>query len=302
MSLVNFRTSELIDGLSNSSPFDFIELMKPRVMSLVIFTAFVGMFMAPEKIHPGLSLIALLAISLGAGAAGAMNQFFDKDIDVLMKRTQSRPIPTGRIEPSEAMGFASIVAIFSVMILGLASNWFAAFLLAFTIFFYAVIYSLILKRKTPQNIVIGGAAGSLPPVIGWVAMAGEISFTPMFLFAIIFFWTPPHFWSLALIKSEEYKKAKIPMMPNVAGDFSTRLQILIYTFVVFAISLIPVNMGFFGQMYFVSAFCFGILFLINSFLMCFFPKLFKESWLFLYSIFYLFSIFLILILDKAFVG
>ena len=170
------------------------------------------------------------------------------------------------------------------------------------LYFSTQLFTHNFKRKTPQNIVIGGAAGSLPPVIGWVAMTGEISFTPLFLFAVIFFWTPPHFWSLALIKSEEYKKAKIPMMPIVAGDFSTRLQILIYTFVVFAISLIPVNMDFFGQMYFVSAFCFGILFLINSFLMCFFPKSFKESWLFLYSIFYLFSIFLILILDKAFIG
>ena len=302
MSLVNSRTSEVINNLSRSTALDFFELMKPRVMSLVVFTAFVGMFMAPSKIHPGLCIISLLAISLGAGAAGAMNQFFDRDIDILMKRTQYRPIPTGRIEPSEAMGFASIVAIFSIMILGLSSNWFAALLLAFTIFFYVVIYSLILKRKTPQNIVIGGAAGSFPPVIGWVAMTGEIAFIPLFLFAIIFFWTPPHFWSLALIKTEEYRKAKIPMMPNVTGDYSTRIQILIYTFLVFAISLMPFSMGIFGKVYFFSAFCLGILFLINSILMCFFPRKFKESWLFIYSIFYLFSIFLFLILDKVFMG
>lgn len=221
--------------ISSAMPRDYFDLLKPRVMSLVVFTALVGMIIAPVSIGPALGTIAILCIAVGAGASGALNMWYDADIDAVMTRTASRPIPGNRVSRSEALTFGLVLAAFSVVTLGLLTNWVAAGLLAFTIFFYAVIYTAWLKRSTPQNIVIGGAAGAFPPVIGWAAMTGSVSIEPLVLFMIIFLWTPPHFWALALFRAQDYAKAGIPMMPNVAGDKSTRRQILFYS-VLLAIS------------------------------------------------------------------
>src|SRR5246127_4489593 len=199
---------------------DFVALMKPRVMSLVVFTALVGLLLAPGHLHPVLSFAALLCIAIGAGAAGALNMWYDADIDAVMTRTARRPIPAGRVLPGEALGFGASLAVGAVVMLGLTANWFAAFLLAFTIFFYVAIYTVWLKRATPQNIVIGGAAGAFPPMIGWAAVTGSLSFEPILLFLIIFFWTPPHFWALALYRADDYARAGIPMLPVVSGDTS----------------------------------------------------------------------------------
>ncbi|NBW06319.1 MAG: protoheme IX farnesyltransferase, partial [Alphaproteobacteria bacterium] len=200
-----------------ADPADFIALMKPRVMSLVVFTTVIGMMLAPTAPHPLLMVIAILAIAAGAGASGAINQWYDRDIDAVMKRTQSRPIPAGKINPDEALAFGVIISMLSVLVLWFAANVMAAALLAFTIFFYAVVYSVWLKRSTPQNIVIGGAAGAFPPAIGWLAAGGSLTLEPLILFGIIFIWTPPHFWALALVKNDDYTRAGIPMMPVVAG-------------------------------------------------------------------------------------
>ncbi|SEP65738.1 protoheme IX farnesyltransferase [Faunimonas pinastri] len=232
---------------------DYIALLKPRVMSLVIFTALVGMMVAPGGLHPVLAVVSLLCISVGAGASGALNMWYDADIDAVMKRTAGRPIPSGRILPSEALTFGLILSVFSVLVLGVAVNWLAAGLLAFTIFFYAVVYTVWLKRWTAQNIVIGGAAGALPPVVGWACVTGGLSYEPLVLFAIIFTWTPPHFWALALFASKDYAKAGIPMMPNVAGDASTRRQILAYSVLLAGVGLLPWVLGFGGLAYGVIA-------------------------------------------------
>ena len=302
MQYTDTRTKQEPEIISSSSAIDFIELMKPRVMSLVVFTAMVGMYLSPYHIHPVLAIISLLAISAGAGASGAMNQWIDRDIDAIMTRTRGRPIPSGRIEKSEAITFASVVAILSVIVLGLASNWLAAILLAITIFFYAVIYSVFLKRSTPQNIVIGGAAGALPPVIGWVSMTGNISIIPVFMFLLIFFWTPPHFWSLALIKADDYNKANIPMMPNIAGEKSTRLQIFVYSLLVCSVAITPVFLGFFGFLYSVVVIPLSLLFIGFSIFLIFKQFQKYDHQFFIYSIFYLFSVFLTLIFDKMFTG
>ncbi|WP_350333317.1 heme o synthase [Coralliovum pocilloporae] len=240
---------------------DFLALLKPRVMSLVIFTACVGLAVAPGAIHPLLGFVALLSIAVGAGASGALNMWYDADIDRVMGRTAKRPIPAGRILPGEALVFGLILSAFSVMTLGLVANWLAAGLLAFTIFFYAVIYTMWLKRSTPQNIVIGGAAGAFPPMIGWVAVTGSVTIEPVILFLIIFMWTPPHFWALALVKSGDYEKAGIPMMPNVAGPESTRTQILLYSLVFVPICLAPLAFGFAGWIYGAFAGLGGVAFL-----------------------------------------
>ena len=215
---------------------DHFALLKPRVMSLVVFTAIVGLLLAPGGIHPVLGFIAILSIAIGAGGSGALNMWYDSDIDAVMSRTRNRPIPSGRVERNDALAIGIIASVFSVMTLGLATNWVAAGLLAFTIFFYAVIYTAWLKRSTPQNIVIGGAAGSFPPMIGWAAVTGDITLPSIILFLIIFLWTPPHFWALALYKQSDYGAAGIPMMPNVAGERSTKLQILGYSLVLLAAS------------------------------------------------------------------
>ncbi|MFC6788238.1 heme o synthase [Methylobacterium komagatae] len=228
---------------------DYFALLKPRVMVLVIFTALVGMSVSHGHVSPAIGAISLFAIAVGAGASGCLNMWWDADIDAVMTRTAGRPIPAGRITPSEALGFGLFLSVASVLVLGLAANWLSAGLLAFTIVFYAVIYSMWLKRATAQNIVIGGAAGALPPVIGQAVVTGHVGIESLVLFAIIFIWTPPHFWALALIKAGEYARAGIPMMPNVAGPESTRRQIVWYSLFLFPLGLAPVALGFGGWLY-----------------------------------------------------
>ncbi|MDG4876517.1 heme o synthase [Mesorhizobium sp. WSM4935] len=237
MEEVGFRMSEATAG-------DFFALLKPRVMSLVVFTAFVGMVAAPVAINPLLAVIAILAIAIGAGASGALNMWYDADIDAVMTRTAGRPVPAGRVTPGEALSFGLVLSVLSVMTLGVLVNWLSAGLLAFTIFFYAVIYTMWLKRWTPQNIVIGGAAGAIPPVIGWAAVTGSVSLESVILFLIIFLWTPPHFWALALFKSDDYARAGIPMMPNVAGQASTRRQIFAYALILAPVGVLPWALGY----------------------------------------------------------
>ena len=247
----NRRTTAF--AVSEASVGDYIALMKPRVMSLVVFTALVGLMVAPEQLHPVLGFAALLCIAVGAGAAGALNMWFDADVDALMSRTRSRPIPAGRVLPREALGFGMTLAVGSVAVLGLVANWLAAGLLAFTIFFYVAIYTAWLKRSTPQNIVIGGAAGAFPPMIGWAAATGGIGIELVLMFLIIFFWTPPHFWALSLWRSEDYARAGIPMLPVVAGAVETRRQILIYSLVLAPIGAAPWLVGEAGLIYGVTA-------------------------------------------------
>ncbi len=220
---------------------DYIELMKPRVMSLVVFTAFVGLMVAPGQLHPVIGFVAILCIAVGAGAAGALNMWYDAETDGRMARTAERPIPSGRIAPGEALAFGLTLAVFSVVILGLLVNVVAAALLAATIAFYVLVYTMWLKRRTPQNIVIGGAAGALPPVIGWAATTGAISLEPVIFFLVIFFWTPPHFWALSLYRSDEYARAGIPMLSVVAGPTQTRLQILVYTLILAPLGVLAMD-------------------------------------------------------------
>jgi heme o synthase len=228
---------------------DYIALLKPRVMSLVIFTALVGLVVAPGHVHPVIGFTAILCIAVGAGAAGALNMWYDADIDAVMTRTARRPIPLGRIRPGEALGFGMTLAAGAIAVLGLLVNWVAAGLLAFTIFFYIVVYTMWLKRTTPQNIVIGGAAGALPPMIGWAAATGSIGVEAILLFLVIFFWTPPHFWALSLYRADDYAKAGVPMLPVVAGAAETRRQILLYTLVLVPVGLSPWLLGYAGMIY-----------------------------------------------------
>jgi len=241
MSLVTAHDDDL--RISMASPKDFFALLKPRVMSLVVFTALAGMLIEPTHVHPLIGFISLLCIAVGAGASGALNMWYDADIDAVMGRTALRPVPSGRVTPGEALGFGLTLAAFSVLTLGLVSNWLAASLLAFTIFFYAVVYTMWLKRWTPQNIVIGGAAGALPPVVACAAVTGSVSLASLVLFAIIFIWTPPHFWALAIGKAEDYGRAGIPMMPNVKGEKHTRLEILLYSLVMAPTGVLPYILG-----------------------------------------------------------
>ena len=226
-------------SISTAEPRDYLALLKPRVMSLVVFTALAGLLIAPVHVHPVIGFVALLAIAVGAGASGALNMWWDADIDAVMSRTQRRPIPSGRVAPGEALAFGLVLSALSVLTLALASNFFAAALLAFTIFFYAVVYSMWLKRSTPQNIVIGGAAGAFPPMIGYAAIAGGASWESFALFALIFVWTPPHFWALALVKSGDYARAGVPMMPNACGTRRTRRDILVYALILAPVGLAP---------------------------------------------------------------
>jgi protoheme IX farnesyltransferase len=244
MSLIDTRTEPSIADVG-----DYIALMKPRVMSLVVFTALVGLVIAPGHVHPVIGFTALLCIAVGAGAAGALNMWYDADIDARMKRTAGRPIPAGRLLPGEALAFGMTLAVGSVVVLGLLVNIVSAALLALTIAFYVVIYTMWLKRTTPQNIVIGGAAGAFPPMIGWAAATGSLSAEPIILFLIIFFWTPPHFWALALYRTEDYARAGVPMLPVVAGAAETRRQIVLYTFVLAPIGLAPWLLGYAGPVY-----------------------------------------------------
>src|SRR6185295_12683870 len=223
---------------------DFVTLMKPRVMVLAVFTALVGLMIAPARIDPFLAFVAILAIAAGGGAAGVLNMWYQADIDAVMTRTARRPIPRGSVSRFEALAFGLILACSAVAVLGLALNLLAAALLAFTIFFYVVVYTMWLKRRTAQSIVIGGAAGALPPMIGWAAAAGEIALAPFILFLIVFLWTPPHFWALSLNRADEYARAGVPMLPVVAGRTKTKRQILIYSILLFPIALLPWALGF----------------------------------------------------------
>jgi protoheme IX farnesyltransferase len=238
-----------INLVSEASVGDYLALMKPRVMSLVVFTALVGLVVAPAHVHPVIGFTALLCIAVGAGAAGALNMWFDADIDAVMTRTAKRPIPSGRVAPGEALAFGMTLATGSVVVLGLLVSWLAAALLAFTIFFYIVVYTMWLKRATPQNIVIGGAAGAFPPMIGWAAATGSLGIEPVLLFLLVFFWTPPHFWALSLNRTQDYARARIPMLPVVAGAAETRRQILLYSLSLVPIGAAPWLMGYADAIY-----------------------------------------------------
>jgi protoheme IX farnesyltransferase len=245
MALVdNNRLDDAGFRISEATAVDYVALLKPRVMSLVVFTAFVGLVAAPVTLNPLLAVIAILAIAIGAGASGALNMWYDADIDAVMTRTANRPVPSGRVRPGEALAFGLVLSVLSVLTLGVLVNWLSASLLAFAIFFYVVVYTMWLKRSTPQNIVIGGAAGAFPPIIGWAAATGSVGLESVILFLITFLWTPPHFWALALFKCEDYGRAGIPMMPNVAGEASTRRQIFAYTLLVAPVGVLPWFLGF----------------------------------------------------------
>jgi len=298
----NQNANATADGLYGPSVADFWQLLKPRVMSLVIFTGFVGMFLAPADMHPLLFVISLFAIAAGAGASGAINQWYDRDIDAIMERTRGRPVPSGAVDPAEALSFGLVISTLSVLLLGLAANWLAAGLLAFTIFFYGVIYTIWLKRSTPQNIVIGGAAGALPPVIGWAAVTGGLSIEPLVLFAIIFMWTPPHFWALALFRNEDYVRANVPMMPVVAGEAETRRQILIYALLLALLAMVPTLIGMTSMVYGVGVAALGMNFVRLSWVLYRRPDDAAARRLFAFSILYLFLLFLGLVVDRLLVN
>jgi protoheme IX farnesyltransferase len=289
---------------SLASGGDYFALLKPRVMVLVIFTALVGLSVAPGAIHPVIGFTALLCIAVGAGAAGALNMWYEADIDRLMTRTSRRPIPAGRIQPNEALTFGLMLSVGSVVILGLLVNWASAALLAFTIFFYVVVYTMWLKRSTPQNIVIGGAAGAFPPMVGWAAVTGSLAIEPIILFLIIFFWTPPHFWALALYKSDEYARAGVPMLPVVAGDLETRRQILIYTIILAPLGVSPWVLGYAGPLYGVTSVVTGAIMLLIAW------QIFRErppvdkasKQMFGFSILYLLLLFAVLFVERGFGG
>lgn len=289
--------------ISLAMPGDYFALMKPRVMRLVVFTAVTGMLLAPGAIDPFLAIIAIMAIAIGAGASGALNMWYDADIDAVMSRTSNRPIPTGRVNGAQALNFGMILSVLSVMTLGLLVNWVAGAILAFTIFFYAVIYTMWLKRSTPQNIVIGGAAGAFPPMLGWACVTGTISLESIALFAIIFIWTPPHFWALALWKMRDYDDAHVPMMPNAVGEKSTRAQMLAYAVLLAPLSASPYLLGFSGALVGGLSFALGLAFLWFTYRVWAIAgadeKLIAEKKLFGFSIVYLFAIFALLLLDAV---
>jgi heme o synthase len=276
---------------------DYVQIMKPRVMSLVVFTGVVGLIVAPGHLNPALAAVAVLCIAVGAGASGAINMWYDRDIDGVMRRTAMRPLPAGRMLPGEALGFGAVLAVGAVAVMGVAVNWVAAELLALTIAFYVFVYTMWLKRRTPQNIVIGGAAGALPPMIGWAAVTGGIGWGAVALFAIIFFWTPPHFWALSLYRAGEYEAAGVPMLPVVAGPRETKRQMLIYTLVLWPVTLAPCALGLAGPLY---GACAGIL---NALFTAAAIRVWRDDGdrsprhMFMFSLLYLFLIFTLLLVD-----
>jgi len=288
---------------SDAEVGDFLALMKPRVMSLVVFTALVGMVAAPGGLHPLLAGIALLAIAVGAGASGVLNMWYDADIDRFMARTAARPIPRGRVSETEALGFGVVLSVFSVLTLGLLVNWVAGGLLALTIAFYLFVYTIWLKRRTAQNIVIGGAAGAFPPMVGWAAVTGSVSIESVVMFLIIFMWTPPHFWALALYRCRDYERVNVPMLPVVAGPTETRRQILIYSLLLVPLAVVPYFIGLGGIAYLATSVASGAVFLWLA----------SRVWqvregreadkvakrLFAFSIFYLFALFAVLLVEHA---
>ena len=283
---------------------DYAALLKPRVMLLVVFTALVGLVAAPGTMHPVLAIAALACIAVGAGASGALNMWYDADIDARMARTASRPLPQGAVTPQEALAFGTILAIGSVLCLGLMANWVAAGLLALTIAFYVFVYTMWLKRWTPQNIVIGGAAGAMPPMIGWAAATGTVGLEPIVMFLIIFIWTPPHFWALALTRTRDYERAGVPMLPVTHGPDETRRQILIYSLILAPLAMAPSVMGFGGMLYTVTASILGAFFVVFAF-DCYRTREGvagdrAAKNLFAYSVLYLFVLFAALLVEQGF--
>nr|WP_205523487.1 heme o synthase [Rhodopseudomonas sp. BR0C11] len=301
VSVIDVNPIPLAPRISEAGVADYIALLKPRVMSLVVFTALVGLLMAPGSFHPVLAITAIICIAVGGGAAGALNMWYEDDIDAKMTRTANRPIPRGRVTRPEALTFGMTLAFFSVVTLGILVNWIAAALLAFTIFFYVVIYTMWLKRWTAQNIVIGGAAGALPPVVAWASVTGSLAVEPILLFLIIFFWTPPHFWALALFRNDDYARAGVPMLPVVAGPDHTRLQILLYTVALVAVAAAPWPLGYFDAIYGVASLALGGWMLVLA------VRVYRHRSgsaalratrnLFKFSILYLFALFAILLVE-----
>ncbi len=278
---------------------DYFEILKPRVMALVVFTGLVGMSLAPGHLHPVLAAVAVLCIAVGAGAAGAINMWYDRDIDALMRRTSRRPLPAGRMMPGEALGFGVVLGVGAVVVMGLALNCVAAELLALTIVFYVFVYTIWLKRRTPQNIVIGGAAGAFPPMIGWAAATGEIGWSALALFAIIFFWTPPHFWALALYQTGDYAAAGVPMLPVVSGPRETKRQILLYTLVLWPATAAPWVLGAAGYFYGGGALLLSAVFTGAAIQVCRDDGDRSARRMFAFSLLYLFLIFSLLLVDHA---
>ena len=296
--------AEKIETGAGGDVADYIALMKPRVMFLVVFTALVGLVAAPEGLHPVLALASLICIAAGAGASGALNMWFDADIDARMARTAARPVPRGHVTAEEARSFGAVLAVGSIVCLGVMANWLAAALLAFTIGFYVFVYTMWLKRTTPQNIVIGGAAGALPPMIGWAAATGGISLESFVLFLIIFVWTPPHFWALALLRTGDYAKAGVPMLPVVAGAGATRAQILIYSLILAPLGMAPAIIGLGGALYAAAAAVLGAIFVVMAF-DCYRKREGEAADraaknLFGYSVLYLFLLFAVLLVEHGF--
>ena len=290
-----------LSSAPSSRVSDYVALLKPRVMTLVVFSGAVGLFVAPGSLHPLLAVVAILCIAVGSGAAGAINMWYERDIDALMSRTANRPLPAGRVAPSDALGFATVLALFSVLLMGLATNWAAAGLLALAILFYVLVYTVWLKRRTPQNIVIGGAAGAFPPMIGWAAVTGDVSLVSLSLFAIIFLWTPPHFWALALYRSGDYERAGVPMMPVVVGAASTKRQMLAYTVALVPVSLVPFALGGAGLLYAVGVAVLGAMFVLSAVGVLREPAEAgdrRARRMFGFSILYLFLVFALLLADS----
>jgi protoheme IX farnesyltransferase len=277
---------------------DFIALLKPRVMSLVVFSGLAGLLVAPGQIHPLIAAVAIFCIAIGSGASGAINMWYERDIDALMGRTKTRPLPAGRMAPETAIAFGVTLAVAAVVLMGLIVNWTAAILLAMAEAFYVFVYTVWLKRRTPQNIVIGGAAGAFPPMIGWAAMTGDLALLPLLLFAIIFMWTPPHFWALALYRSGDYARAGVPMLPVVAGPKATKRQILLYSLLLVPLTLVPYGLGLAGAVYGVSAGLLGAVFLACAVAVQFDKTERSPRRLFAYSILYLFLLLSALVADS----
>ena len=292
-------TAETGGAASSAGAGDFFALLKPRVMSLVVFTGFVGLWIAPGDLHPVLAAVAVLCIAVGSGAAGAINMWYDRDIDAVMGRTKNRPIPAGRVQPGEALGFGVFLSVASVAMMGLMVNWAAGALLGLAILFYVFVYTVWLKRRTPQNIVIGGAAGAFPPMIGWAAVTGTVSLESVALFALIFFWTPPHFWALSLFRCGDYQDAGVPMLPVVAGKEATRRQMLFYTLLLIPVALAPAWLGMAGWIYGGAALLFSLGFLGHAIAVMRDHSDKPAKRMFGYSLIYLAALFALLIVDRA---
>jgi heme o synthase len=299
--LSELRSADLLplSGGSTAAVGDYVEILKPRVMSLVVFTGIVGVALAPGHLHPLLAAVAVLCIAVGAGAAGALNMWYDRDIDAVMRRTAARPLPAGRMRPGEALGFGVVLAIGSVVVMGLAVNLAASALLALTIAFYVFVYTIWLKRRTPQNIVVGGAAGAFPPLIGWAAVTGDIGWGAVALFAIIFLWTPPHFWALALYRCDDYAKAGVPMLPVVAGPRETKRQMLAYTLLLWPVGLAPWLLGLAGAVYGVGALLLGVLFTLCAVRVLYDDSERNARRMFGFSLIYLLLMFSLLLVDHS---